>query len=119
MRSDLNKSLCRMKSHILQHRIIESRLHQLGCGLDKLDLKHVSLNIVNVFGNTEFTVNRCFLKVQNPVRSENTFVAEEFSSDGKIQRHVEGMSKARNLSLEGMLQCPPTNNDRNERDTQR
>ena len=74
------------------------------------------MNIFNVFGNTEITVDIFLLKVRNPIRSENRFSAEDYSSDEEIQRHVEGTSKARNLALEGVLQCPPTN-VRNERDT--
>ena len=35
MYSDLNKCLCRMKSHMLQHHITEICLPQLGCGFDK------------------------------------------------------------------------------------
>ena len=57
MYSDLNKCLCCMKSHMLQYYLTESRLPQLGCGLDKLDWKQVFANIVNVFGNTEITVD--------------------------------------------------------------
>ena len=114
--SDMNKCLCRAKSHLWQHHITEIRLHELGRGLDKLDWNHVSLNIVNVFGNTEITLGKFLVKVQNPMRSENMFLAEEGSSDEEKQRHVEGMSKAWNLALEVVLQCLATN-DRNERDT--
>ena len=116
MYSDLIKCLCRTKSHMWQHHITEIRLPELGCGLDKLDWKHVLLNIVNVFGNTEITLGKLLVKVQNPMRSENMFLAEEYSSDEEMQRRVEGTSQAWNLALEGMLQCFPTN-DRNERDT--
>ena len=67
MYSDLIKSLCRMKSDMLQHHITGIRLPQLGCGLDKLDQKHVLLNIFNVFGDTEITVDIFLLEVPNPL----------------------------------------------------
>ena len=100
---------CRIKTHILQNHFTEIRLPQFGCGLDNLDWKHVFMNFVNVFGNTENTVDIFLLKVHNPIRSANMLLAEKYSSEEEIQRHVEGMSKARNLALEGILQCPPTN----------
>ena len=58
-----------MKSFILQHHITDIRLPQNGCGLDQLDWKHVLLNIVNVFGNTEITLEMFLLKVHNPIRT--------------------------------------------------
>ena len=74
-----------------------------------MDWKHVLLNIVNVFGNSEITVDMFLIEVQNPTRSANMFLTEEYSSDEELQQHVQGMNKARNLALEGMPQYPATN----------
>ena len=113
---DLQKCLCRMKSHILQNNIHEIRLPQLECGLDKSEWKIVLMKLVTIFENTTFSVEIFLLGDSNSNSADNMLIAEEYSSDEETQRHVREMSKVRSLALKGMLKCPSTN-DPNNRDT--
>ena len=45
---DLQKCLCRMKSHMLQNSNNEFRSPQIGCGLDKVEYKIVSMKLVTI-----------------------------------------------------------------------
>ena len=54
---NLHKSLCRMKSHMLEHGITESSLPQTGCGLDKLEWTKVFTDKIHIFGNSGICVN--------------------------------------------------------------
>ena len=59
----LHKSLCRMKSHMLEHGITEISLPQIGCGLDKLERTKVLTNIIHIFGHIGVCVKLFFTKM--------------------------------------------------------
>ena len=56
----LHKSLCRMKSHMLEHGITENSLPQIGCGLDKLEWTKVLTDIIHIFGHSGIRVELFF-----------------------------------------------------------
>ena len=60
---NLHKSLCRMKSHMLEHGITEISLPQIGCGSDKLEWKKVLTDIIYIFGHSGICVKLFFTKM--------------------------------------------------------
>ena len=74
------------------------------------------MRLVTFSDITNIPVEIFLLRDSNSNVSENTLIAEDYSSDAETQRHVREILKARNLALKDMLECPLTN-DRNDRDT--
>ena len=60
---NLHKSLCRMKSHMLEHGITDISLLQFGCGLDKLEWTKVLTDILHISGHSGICVKLFFTKM--------------------------------------------------------
>ena len=60
---NLNKNLCRMKSHLLEHGITEIGSPQIGCGVDKLEWTKILTDIIHFFGHTGICVKIFFTKM--------------------------------------------------------
>ena len=103
---NLHKSLCRMKSHMLEHGITEISLPQNGCGLDKLEWTKILIDIIHIFGHSEICVKLLRKWPSNPL-NENLIIAEEYDKDEETNRRLIYMCSARKLAFEGLLQNPP------------
>ena len=103
---NLHKSLCRMKSHMLEHGITEISLPQIGCGLDTLEWTEVLTEIIHIFGHSGIRVKLFLRKWHSNPLNENLIIAEEYDEDEETNRRLIHMCTARKLAFEGLLQNP-------------
>ena len=111
--ANLRKSLCRMKSHMLEKGVREINLPQIGRGLDKLEWKNVLLLLIHVFSGSGIQVNIYLRQIHSKIHFDNALLEEQTSHDEDTRRHIHNMETARRLALEGMLQSTP-NHVRND-----
>ena len=104
---NLHKSLCRMRSHMLEHGITEISVPQIGCGLDYLEWKKVLTDIIHIFGQSGISVKLFLRKWHSNPLNENLIIAEEYVRDEETIRRLFLLCTARNLAFEGLLQNPP------------
>ena len=104
---NFHKSLCRMKSHMLQHGITEISLPQIGCGLDNLESKKVLTDIIHIFGHSGICVKLFLRKWHSNPLNESLINAEGYDKDEETNRRLFHMCTARKLAFEGLLQNPP------------
>ena len=104
---NLHKSLCRKKSHLLEHGITEISLPQIGCGLDELEWKKVLTDIIHIFEHRGICVKLFFRKWHSNPLNENLIIAEEYDKDEETNRRLFHMCTARMLAFEGLLNNLP------------
>ena len=106
---NLHKSLYSMKSHMLEHGIIEISLPQIGCGSDQLEWTTVLTDIIQIFGHSGICVKLFLRKWHSNPLNVNLIIAEEYDKDEETNRRIIHMCTARKLAFEGLLQNPPPN----------
>ena len=104
---NLHRSLCRMKSHMLEHGIKEIISPQNGCGLDKLEWTKALTDIIRIFGHSGICVKLFLRKWPSNPMNENLINAEECDKDEETNRRLIHMCTASKLAFERLLQNPP------------
>ena len=104
---NLQKSLCRKKSHLVEHGITEISLPQIGCGLDNLEWKKVLTDIIHIFGHSGICVKLFLRKWHSNPLNANVIIAEENDNDEETNGRFFHMCTARKLAFDGLLQNPP------------